>query len=281
MKLPGGRVDEFARLIGRPDWGGLIQPKNYWKCRVVIEDGVMVAGTMVATDEDGWSLVGLGGRAEDLPELLQDVFDLATRKGRDSLRVRVQKERLTPEFRGALEESGFRQTEERVRYRRMLDGTFVEGEGRLVWRDLGAVGFDAAAAVMDRVAEGDPGHDPSERADEALRFFLNDSVLTKGPDVVEIGYHGEEPVAFVCAQVNPRTKWGRITYIGVVPKHRGNRFGREVHRHGLAMLLRQGCKLYEGGTDVANRPMQSLFERNECEKFGHEFGFTWRNTMKN
>ena len=281
MKLPGGRVDEFARLIGRPDWGGLIQPKNYWKCRVVIQDDVMVAALMIAAEPEDWFLIGIGGSGEALSILLKELLEMASMEGIRSINGRLQKKDLTSDVREVFEERGFQQNEERLRYRRILDDTFVEGESRLVWKNLNDFDLEHAARMLERVGVGDPDFDPDENTLELLKSYLNDPVLTKGPDVVEIGYDGEEPVAFVCAQVNPRTKWGRITYIGVVPEYRGRQFGREVHRHGLAMLLRQGCEIYEGGTDIANLPMQSLFERNHCEKFGHEFGFTWRNVMKN
>lgn len=274
MKLAPNQIDPFLALLERPGWRPLLSEESLWKCRVVVRDDDLVAGALISENPEGWFLQRVAGESRAMAELYADVVELADAKGVDSVHVRYQKEECDDEIRNVLTSHRFVQTEERIRFRRRFEEGFAEGEGGLLWEDIETAGFDRAVEMMNRVAVGDPGHDPEERAEVALPNLLADSVLTNGPETVQIGYDGPEPVAFVCAQVNRRTGWGRITYIGVIPERRDKGLGREVHRHGLAMLVAQGCRLYEGGTDVANRPMQRLFLANGCERFGHEIGYT-------
>ena len=79
-----------------------------------------------------------------------------------------------------------------------------------------------------------------------------------------IGSVDGEPAGIVVAQINPRTRWSRISYMGLAPRYRGRGLGRYVHRHGLAMMREQGGELYQGGTVETNRPMVRLFEAHGC-----------------
>lgn len=128
--------------------------------------------------------------------------------------------------------------------------------------------------MLTRVVSGDPGWG-TVNAEEELRSYLRDPVLTTHDDVVHVGYVGGEAVAFTAAQVRPTNGWGRITYLGVVPEHRGRGLGRWCHRHGFTMLRSQGGSNYEGGTDVLNQPMCRLFEVHGCERFRVEIEWRW------
>ncbi len=88
---------------------------------------------------------------------------------------------------------------------------------------------------------------------------MADPVLTHAPECIQVSEAG-----IVIAQVNPRTAWARITYMGLLPEHRGRGLGRWVHRRGFAMLRAQGGALYHGGTVETNRPMMRLFEAHGC-----------------
>ena len=54
-----------------------------------------------------------------------------------------------------------------------------------------------------------------------------------------------------------------MTLIGVLPEHRNRGWGGRLHRH-LMGLARGRAATYVGSTDVRNRPMLRLFERNGC-----------------
>lgn len=180
-------------------------------------------------------------------------------------------ELLDADYRAALTAAGFVDHGERVEYCTELDALPAELEApRLRWRNLDEVGFELAAHMLERVAHGDP-HAVEEAADaaEALRGFLTDRDLTCGPDCVHVGYLADRPVAFICAQIDSRDGWSRITYMGLVPAARGQGLGRELHRHGFAMLRAQGGRTYHGGTAGENLAMRRLFEAHGCQPFRH------------
>ena len=124
------------------------------------------------------------------------------------------------------------------------------------------------------MSTGDPDWDGDPA--EELRGWLADPVLVTGPEVLQVGSLDGRPAALVCVQTNPRSGWGRITYLGVVPELRGRGLGAWVHRHGFAMLRTQGATRYEGGTATANAVMNRLFEAHGCERFRVEVGWRWR-----
>ena len=136
----------------------------------------------------------------------------------------------------------------------------------LRWEALapdGPVSFERAAGMLARASVGDPAADPDDDAAEFLRASLADPSLRSEASCVQIGVlttaQGLVDVAFVMAQVNPTRGWSRITYMGVVPEHRGRGYGASAHRHGLAMLRAQGGTRYHGGTSTENTPMLHLF----------------------
>jgi ribosomal protein S18 acetylase RimI-like enzyme len=137
-------------------------------------------------------------------------------------------------------------------------------------------GFDLAADTLLRSSEGDPNSSPDEDPREAIREFLATPGLTDSPDCVQIGFLGDRPVAFLCAQVEAATGWSRIAYIGVAPEARGQGLGREVHLHGMAMLRHLGGTLYHGGTAADNAPMLALFRSNGCIESSRMQDWEWR-----
>ena len=275
MELPSGARASFIALT-QLDWVSRLADDALWRCRVILEEDRPSIGSVFLPIGTEWNFTPPKGEVGRFSALLDDLIAVAEKGDATLLRVRYQQEEFDEQAGALLEAHGFRRTEDRCRFRRRLDdGTVPEPEGRLVWRTLDEFPYDEVCRVMDAVAVGDPGHDPADRAELALPHFLGDTVLRTTPDVVALGFDAEteQPVAFLCAQVNPRSGWGRIAYMGIVPEWRGRRLGKEVHREGLAMLRRQGGTHYEGGTEIANRPMQALFLAAGCEQFGREFGY--------
>lgn len=78
-------------------------------------------------------------------------------------------------------------------------------------------------------------------------------------------FDGEQPVA---AGVVSYGEPADMTLIGVSPEYRNKGWGRRLHRH-LMWLAKNRTRVYVGSTDVRNRPMLRLFERNGCT-FGSE-----------
>lgn len=283
MRLPADRIEEFARVMGRPRWAETIAVDEYPKCRVILDGDRIAAATLIVEAGTDWYLMTPQGDRHFFPPLLSDVADYALAHDIRGLHVRFDEHLVDDRLVTILELAGYRPTEHRLRYRLHLEGRSPEEfdcRTDIEWKDLSRIDLPFAAEMMGRVAVGDPGHDPDEDPLEALRGYLDDPVLTGGPETVQVGYLKGEPVAFLCTQVNPKSRWGRITYVGVVPERRGQGLGRAVHRHGIASLIRQGCHLYEGGTEVQNVGMRKVFEANGCEQFEGERGFTWKTSVE-
>jgi hypothetical protein len=125
------------------------------------------------------------------------------------------------------------------------------------------------ASTLDLVAVGDPGRDPSEDSASFIQDFLSDSVLTSGLSCIHIGFIENEVAAFTVVQINPKSGWSRISYMGIVPKFRSQGLGKWVHRYSFSVMKAESGKLYRGGTDSMNTAMINLFEYHQCERACH------------
>lgn len=166
---------------------------------------------------------------------------------------------------------GFTRLFDRVEFRAPLaDLPSDETESPLRWVSLASDKtwtLEAAADLFQAVSAGDSECDPAEDKAELLRCYLSDSVLTGGLDCVHVGYLAQRPVALVVAQINTRSGWSRISYMGLIPKVRGQHLGRWVHRHGFSMMRAQGGVLYHGGTLAQNARMIRLFLAHGCNEY--------------
>lgn len=162
---------------------------------------------------------------------------------------------------------GFERGIDRTEFRVNLDTLPSDIGTPFTWQPLSPIGawsMRQAADLLKVVSDGDPDANPNEDPLKELESDLDGSFLSGGPECVNIGLVDGEPVAVVIAQINPKTKWSRITYMGLSPSHRGTGLGAWVHRHGFEMLRLQGGVLYHGGTTSDNIPMLKLFEANGC-----------------
>jgi GNAT superfamily N-acetyltransferase len=165
---------------------------------------------------------------------------------------------------------GFTKESDRIEFRHELSELPGDQGSPLRWEamaPLGAVPEHAAANVLKHSSIGDPGGDPNEDALAALRGELADSILTSGPECVQVAYLDEKVVGIVIAQINPKTKWSRISYMGLLPEYRGLQLGKWVHRHGFEMMRAQGGELYHGGTHAGNASMLRLFHSHGCTEY--------------
>ena len=81
-------------------------------------------------------------------------------------------------------------------------------------------------------------------------------------------FDGGQPVAAGVVSYGDSDDPADMTLIGVLPEHRNRGWGGRLHRH-LMWLARGRAAAYVGSTDVRNRPMLRLFEKNGCT-FGSE-----------
>jgi hypothetical protein len=115
--------------------------------------------------------------------------------------------------------------------------------------------------------EGDPGTDPNADPLLFIQDFLADPVLTSGLHCIHIGFVDDEIAAFTVVQINSKTGWSRISYMGDVPKFRKKNLEVWVHRYSFKIMKSEGGKLYHGGTTSTNIRMIKLFENSGCDKF--------------
>ena len=168
-----------------------------------------------------------------------------------------------------LQSLGFHRKQDRVEYKKSLEDLPDDTGSPLLWKSAEQLGWTAndIAKILVRIADGDPGHDPSEDPLQFIQDFLADPVLTAGLGCIHIGFIAEEITAMTVVQINPKSGWSRISYMGVMPKFRRSNFGKWVHRYSFTQMKKQGGKLYHGGTAASNKPMIRLFEVHGCNVF--------------
>lgn len=175
-----------------------------------------------------------------------------------------------PEIEPELRRIGFRKKHNRVEFRSLLKDLPDEIGSPIRWEAIAPAGefsLEYAAKFLRTVAEGDPDFDPNEDPLTGLKGFLSEPTLTRGPECVQIGYVESRPAALVIAQVDLKTGWSRITYMGIAPEFRRKGLGKWVHRHGFAMMRKQGGSLYHGGTVASNESMIHLFRLHRCQEY--------------
>jgi len=220
-------------------------------------------------------LVPFPGEDEALSGLVPEALRRARELGASLVRFRPRE--VGARLRAALEEHGFRELGERIEFKTPVEELPLDDGTPLLWRTVAEVGRDAAAETLARVAEGDPhGDNESDEPHEAIAEFLGHPRLTHGPECVQVGYLDGRPVAFVCAQVDPKDGWARVSYMGVAPEVRGRGLGAWVHRRGFRMLRGQGGRHYHGGTSTRNAPMLRLFRAHGCRETGRMHELEWR-----
>jgi hypothetical protein len=164
---------------------------------------------------------------------------------------------------------GFTKKHDRIEFRADLKDLPDDSGTPLTWKTAAELNWTAneVAQFLKVVSFGDPDTDPSDDPLTYIQDWLNDPVLNAGLDCIAIGYLDEKPAAFVVAQVNPKTKWSRISYMGIVPQFRGQGLGLWVHRKGFSMMREQGGILYQGGTTTENHSMLRLFQKHGCKPY--------------
>jgi GNAT superfamily N-acetyltransferase len=161
---------------------------------------------------------------------------------------------------------GFIKKHDRIEFRAALTSLPIETDSPLQWMSASELNWDAqkVAEFLLAVSEGDPDSEPSQDPVKYIDDWLKDPVLTSGLDCISVGFINDRPAALVVAQINPKTQWSRITYMGLAPEFRKKGFGKAIHRHGFSMMRAQGGEIYHGGTTSTNKPMLRLFTENQC-----------------
>lgn len=237
------------------------------------------SGELVLLQAGVYGLRAITGALGSFGGLLDSA--LATVRGRHgrTLHVRLNTAERLPDRVPSLTARAFTRVSERVEFEAMVADLPDDAESPLSWKTLSDLADDtlqAAARLLERAGQGDPDWGDDDDAFELLKGYLADPALTGGTECVAIGTLDGTPAAIVVAQVNRSTRVGRLTYLGVVPEHRGRGLGAWVHRHGFAMLNAQGAARYRGGTLLGNLPMLRLFSKHGCTEWRRLEEWVWR-----
>jgi ribosomal-protein-alanine N-acetyltransferase len=172
-------------------------------------------------------------------------------------------------YKTALTRTGFHLLGGRVEFKTAVSELPPETVGEIEWRPVASEDeLPTVAEIFKDAVEG-YAHAFDVVADPlgCIREALSEIDLTNNLSGIHIGYVNSEPAAYIHVQINPKTGWSRITYMGVLKKFRGKGLGAQVHRHGFTMIRELGGTLYHGGTSSENSSMIRLFEKNNCSKY--------------
>lgn len=133
------------------------------------------------------------------------------------------------------------------------------------WRTLAQVGEDTFRRLLWEASQVDPfegeDRDPQREWEDLVADDGEKSDLT----LWRVALIDAEPVGVVLPTVwEGKRSEGTLSYVGVLPPHRGRGVGRALHAAGLHLLAGAGAQRYAGSTDVRNVPMARIFEQNAC-----------------
>ena len=205
-----------------------------------------------------------------LGEVIQEALKVANcLKARMVMFRLIKGETASEEISNLLPTLGFKKKSERIEFKKSVDELPGDDGSPIKWKNTEELGWSPQeiAKTLKQVAEGDPDTDPNEDPLLFIQDFLSDPVLTAGPHCIHIGYVDGEIAAFTVVQINPKTGWSRISYMGLMPQFRKQSLGRWVHSYSFKMIKFEGGKLYHGGTTSTNAKMIKLFESSGCDKF--------------
>ena len=173
---------------------------------------------------------------------------------------------------------GFQKKQHRIEFRKNLS-ELPSGDGSMIsWQSASEFGWQVrdVANFLKLVAKGDPDSEPTDDPVTYVQDWMKDPVLTCGTDCISVGFKDKKPCALMVAQINPKSKWSRISYMGIIPEFRRQGLGKWVHRKGFDMMRAKGGTLYHGGTSTENLAMLALFKSHRCEIYCKMQEWIWK-----
>lgn len=197
--------------------------------------------------------------------------------GAQKIGVRVRQDYDSELFRKILELLEFTKVGWRIEYQQDVDKLPTETGTPIFWKTAAELNWseNEIAIFTEKIVINALDIDPNEKPIDFIQDWLNHPELTCGKDCISIGFLNDQPVALAVVQIEKKSGWSRISYMGVLPEFRGQGLGKWVHRHGFQKMKDQGGKLYHGGTHINNSAMKSLFEQHECQLFCIMEEFEW------
>jgi ribosomal protein S18 acetylase RimI-like enzyme len=181
-----------------------------------------------------------------------------------------------PERLALFEALGLELFQEKEGFRWSDDGVPVQVPGRLRFPDVDEVGREGYAAVMAACGEGTldrtdrhywGGCGPGNWAAQMMAYLqpVDTSMWL-------LGAKGTEPVGYVA--VGSDDAWGStIVHIGVLPRHRGKGYARDLVLAGTRAAQRAGIPTMLSDVDALNEPMKASMRA--CGHHDHPLWHVW------
>ncbi len=206
-------------------------------------------------------------------ELFEQAVTEATRShSSKKLGCRLHSDYDLEKFQQILGRLNFELKSKRVEFKQDLVNLPTEQGTPFRWKSLKELNWDRVKLIdfITEITQGALDVEPDDKVEDFIEDFLSNEELTSGPECVHIGFLNENlisPCAFIVAQIEPKSGWSRLSYMGLIPEFRGKKLGQWVHKHGFEMMKAQGGKLYHGGTLINNLSMRKLFIDHGCKEF--------------
>ena len=139
-----------------------------------------------------------------------------------------------------------------------------KSESELVWNCIDTESeseLSRAAELFYQASKGDPRSDTGEDTLGFLKAMIEEKVTVQAPERLQIGMHGNDPVAVLALKAYPSDGWSTIYYLGVLPAFRRRGFGVAAMLQAFLSLKGMGGKTYHDGTASGNVAARTLFAR--------------------
>ncbi len=214
---------------------------------------------------------------EDWLKLFSQAKNKAIDLGAKRIGIRVRLEYEYPLFQKILSLLEFTKIGGRVEYQQSVDKLPSEEGTPFLWNEVSKLHWseNEIADFTEKIIKNTLEVDPNEKPIDFIQDWLTHEDLSCGKDCISIGFLNNRPVAMVVVQIERKSGWSRISYMGVLPEFRGQGLGMWIHRHGFQKMKNAGGILYHGGTHANNNAMKSLFEQHGCQLFCEMEEFEW------
>lgn len=136
----------------------------------------------------------------------------------------------------------------------------------LSFRTVDEVGRPSFTALVGRAgAHGLDREMAHYQAHTDIRHWAAEHVryLGEREDLLAIGYVDDEPIGLVALEgLEDSDHDCLLTYVAVVPEHRGNGYVNDLLGHGVRMAIDEGWNSVRSETDMINLPTRNAFIRN-------------------
>ncbi len=178
--------------------------------------GIKIKKTESHPDVSQWtSALALALEEAELRSARQVMFRLITSEGLSDLGAELPR-------------LGFTKKHDRVEYRKSIDLLPDDSGSPIRWQTAEQLNWNEQeiAELLATVAQGDPDTDPNDDPRTFIQDFLADPVLTAGLACIHIGFVKSAVAALTVVQINPKSGWSRISYMGIAPKFRSQGLGK-------------------------------------------------------